>query len=131
MGVVCVVATMIAVILLAWTVCRWNPQTAYTLLKHSHQLFEPDDAVEPEPTGKVSVSRKKRRGYLSPYTKKTIAFKQGWKCSCGCGASLQPDFHIDHKIPLWRGGQDSIENMTAMNSACHNKKTSLENQLGR
>ena len=129
MGVVCVVATIIAVLLLTWIVSGWSPKAAYALLQHSQYLFEPEDIVEPDKKRGVSV-RKKQRGYLSPYMKKMIAFKQDWKCSCGCGASLQPDFHIDHRTPLWRGGRDSIDNMTAMNPACHTKKTSIENQLG-
>ena len=129
MGVGCVLVTIIAVLLLTFIVSRWSPQAAYALLEHSHHLFEPDEIVEPDKKNVVRVGRK-QRGYLSPYTKKIIAFKQGWRCSCGCGARLQPDFHIDHKIPLWRGGEDSIKNMTAMNPACHTQKTSIENQLG-
>ena len=128
MGVVCIVATIIVVLLLAW-ISGWSPQAAYALLQHSQYLFEPEDMVEPDKKRKVSV-RKKQRGYLSPYMKKMIAFNQDWKCSCGCGASLQPDFHIDHRIPLWRGGGDSVDNMTAMNPASHGKKTSIENELG-
>ena len=132
MGLVAVVATMAAVLLLAYLVSRWDKHAAYRLLQHGQLLFESDDEVEPNAVLGARVARGNRarqdRGYLSPFLKKQIAFEQGWKCSCGCGATLQPDFHIDHTVPLWRGGKDTTDNMTAMNSSCHAKKTAIENK---
>ena len=101
--------------------------TALTLLRiGDHVLNGEDDhtVVQARRPAKGSV----HRAYLSPYLKKQIAYDQGWKCSCGCGASLQPDFHIDHTVPLWQGGSDNTDNMSAMNPQCHNRKTAMENQ---
>ena len=50
---------------------------------------------------------------------------QVWK-ACGgachhCGKALDPflDFHLDHYIPLARGGQDAIENLVGSCKACN------------
>ena len=128
------VALMVIVILLACAVCRWSPRAAYSLIQHGEHFFEPEPGEGPTLVGaKVAratekTSERHGRGYLSPFLKKQIAYDQGWKCSCGCGRSLQPDFHIDHTMPLWRGGTDTTDNMSAMNPTCHARKTAIENQ---
>ena len=132
MGFVTVLLMMVVVVLAACVVSRWDKRAAYRLFQHSQLLFEP----EPGPELGAKAARAKevprrerhRRGYLSPFLKKQIAYEQGWKCSCGCGKTLQPDFHIDHTVPLWQGGLDTTENMTAMNPACHTRKSAIENQ---
>ena len=106
----------------------FNPKAAYTFLETSHLFFAPEESE--------TVSRKgageTRRAHITPYIKKTVAYKQGWRCSCGCGESLKPDYHIDHKIPLWKwkgaGDANGISNLQALNSNCHSRKTALEHQ---
>ena len=118
-----VVSLMVLILIIVLVVCRWCPRAAYNVLKQSQNLFEPDD--EPSP---AAPPRSAKRAYITPYLKKQIAHDQNWKCSCGCGKTLQPDFHIDHTVPLWQGGPDTTENMTAMNPQCHARKTAIENQ---
>lgn len=54
-----------------------------------------------------------------------IASKQKWKCKI-CFEILEARFEIDHIIPLSQGGQESKENLQALCSNCHSKKTMME-----
>ncbi len=107
----------------------FNPKAAYTFLETSHLFFEPDESVTVPRKASEAVTR---RAHITPYTKKLVAYRQKWRCSCGCGASLKPDYHIDHKIPLWKwkgaGDANGISNLQALNSNCHSRKTALEHQ---
>ena len=57
--------------------------------------------------------------------KKIVAARQKWTCST-CLLLLDSTFQVDHTVPLWEGGDDSIENATAMCPGCHAKKTQEE-----
>jgi 5-methylcytosine-specific restriction protein A len=46
--------------------------------------------------------------------------------TCSSSAYRLPAHEVDHRIPLWQGGDDSIGNLQAMNRACHALKTALE-----
>jgi 5-methylcytosine-specific restriction endonuclease McrA len=97
----------------------WHPQTAYRLLSTSECLFEPDAGAAPQ---------KNKRAYISPHTKKLIAAKQGWKCAM-CHAVLKADFEIDHRIPLFKGGNNDTSNLQALcRSPCHIDKSARERQ---
>ena len=118
----------VAICALAWF---GKDRAAYTVLRLGDHILEGEKEEDDHTAGKARNNARgttARRAYLSPYLKKQIAYDQGWKCSCGCGASLQPDFHIDHTIPLWLGGGDTTDNMSAMNPQCHAKTTAIENQ---
>ena len=122
-------AAMLLIILLVFVLCRWgNERVAYKLLSASQGLFEPEDKGVRE-TGKRRNVRKTTRAHITPYQKKLIAYRQQYKCGCGCGGILKPDYHLDHKTPLWAGGSNSEDNLVALNSQCHNLKTSLENSV--
>ena len=57
--------------------------------------------------------------------KRQVAARQGWRCS-GCDALLESTFQVDHTVPLWKGGEDSVDNATAVCVACHARKTQNE-----
>lgn len=59
---------------------------------------------------------------------KTLAFAQGWKCK-QCHDPLSPTAQVDHCIPLFRGGVDTIENMQILCCSCHAKKTQEERMV--
>lgn len=46
-------------------------------------------------------------------------------CACGCGRLTEyPDgFQLDHKVPLYKGGEDTDENCQVLTPECHDKKT--------
>lgn len=57
--------------------------------------------------------------------KRQVAARQGWRCS-GCETLLESTFQVDHTVPLWKGGEDSVDNATAICVACHARKTQDE-----
>ena len=57
--------------------------------------------------------------------KRIVAARQSWKCST-CKEILQSSFQVDHVIPLFLGGEDAIENATALCANCHSLKTQRE-----
>ena len=122
--------TTVAIVVLAWLVARWSPQSAYRLLEHSQQLFEPDGDVGAPRRGsgqrRPGVTVQERR--VTPLMKKKVGEKFGWRCACGCGQKLSFDYHVDHIIPLWEGGSNAESNLQPLNPRCHTLKTSLENQ---
>ena len=130
MGTVYLVVLLLLVI--GVLACFGKQRAAYTVLRMADHLFEGENDTVGGKVRKRDASARNAarppRAHLTPYLKKQIAYDQGWKCSCGCGALLQADFHIDHTVPLWQGGLDTTENMTAMNSHCHARKTAIENQ---
>jgi rubrerythrin len=62
---------------------------------------------------------------LGESQKKIIAASQAWKCKI-CEAILSAAYQIDHIIPLWNGGLDSMENLQAICPSCHATKTQKE-----
>jgi hypothetical protein len=55
-------------------------------------------------------------------TKKIVASNQQWKC-LHCNSILDYTYEIDHKIPLYKGGNNDINNLQALCRNCHGKKT--------
>ena len=59
---------------------------------------------------------------VSETKKKFIAAQQNWKCN-KCHQTLPPSFEVNHKIPLWRGGDNGISNLEALCRNCHGDAT--------
>lgn len=60
--------------------------------------------------------------------RRKIAQRQNWNCaspSCDLVGELEA-YDLDHIIPLWKGGEDTDENLQALCPACHRRKTDLE-----
>src|ERR1700754_1381743 len=47
--------------------------------------------------------------------------KQKYKCA-ECFEKLEKDFHLDHKMPLSRGGPNKIENLQGLCAPCNAAK---------
>ena len=106
-------------------------KTAYRLLSASQNWFEAEDEEEP---GRKDTSPRRLPGVkverrVTPLMKKKIGEAYGWKCACGCGQKLSFDYHVDHIIPLWKGGTNDESNLQPLNSRCHAFKTSFENTV--
>ena len=139
MGGLCAVVMMVAILVITWTVSRWDAKTAYRLFEHSSQhFFEPEsvtgDVASPvthgtpgnRATGKFSPAVK--RPYISPLVKKRVAAKQKWRCGA-CRQLLDETFEIDHRTPLFRGGHPTHEsNLQALCKRCHVFKSAVSDR---
>jgi hypothetical protein len=73
---------------------------------------------------------KRNRIRIPHSTRLLLAAKQKYKCA-QCEETLGPTWDVDHIIPLWKGGEDSIANMQVLcaggtGNACHARKTERE-----
>ena len=62
------------------------------------------------------------RRNLNETTKKVVAANQKWTCNM-CYKMLDASYEIDHTIPLYKGGNNNIENLQALCRNCHGLKT--------
>ena len=63
---------------------------------------------------------KKRR--VSETIKKVVAANQQWHCNM-CKNMLDASYEVDHKVPLYKGGDNNVNNLQALCRNCHGKKT--------
>jgi hypothetical protein len=67
-----------------------------------------------------------KRKLFSEFEKQSIASLNDYKCNL-CRVNLvDRDFDIDHKIPIAKGGKNSIENLQPLCKKCHKIKTANE-----
>ena len=59
---------------------------------------------------------------LSESKKKYVAASQKWKCN-NCDNMLDATYEVDHKKPLYKGGNNEINNLQALCRNCHGNKT--------
>ncbi len=67
---------------------------------------------------------------VSETKKKRVASEQAWRCAV-CAGMLSHVFEVDHKTPLFMGGDNSDSNLQALCRECHGKKTSLDREAFR
>ena len=139
MGLLCAVVMMVAILVITWTVSRWDAKTAYRLLEHSSQhFFEPESVTRDVefPVAPVTVQTHSpgnrgrllpgKRPFISPLVKKRIAAKQKWRCAI-CKQLLDETFELDHIKPLFKGGDPTDEsNLQCLCKRDHMLKTALE-----
>ncbi len=82
-------------------------------------------AANPEANRVRSQNRRARRiangGVLSKDIIEKLLVLQKGKCAC-CGKKLGDDYHLDHIIPLAKGGSNSDSNMQLLKSFCNLQK---------
>jgi hypothetical protein len=59
---------------------------------------------------------------VSETKKKYVASQQQWKCG-KCQRTLDAAYQIDHKLALYKGGTNNIDNLEALCRNCHGEKT--------
>ena len=104
-------------------------RAAYKVLQTGQHVFEEERAVgkgaRSERDFQGTNGRHERR--VTPLTKKKIGEAHGWRCACGCREQLTFDYHVDHIVPLFKGGTNDESNLQPLNPKCHLLKTSREN----
>lgn len=68
--------------------------------------------------------KKRNGGVLSKNILEILLDKQQGRCAC-CGVLLNGVFHLDHKVPLSRGGQNSDDNVQLLLPVCNLRKYTL------
>ena len=136
MGGLCAVVMMVAILVITWTVSRWDAKTAYRLLEHSTQQFFTRDVASPVAPVAVQTHSPRNRGrfspgkrpYISPLVKKRVAAKQRWRCGA-CKQLLNETFELDHIKPLFKGGHPTQEsNLQALCKRCHVFKSAVSDR---
>ena len=69
------------------------------------------------------------RRKFNAHVKRKVAAQAGWVCEC-CQELLDETYEVDHRIPLWKGGPDTLENLRALHASCHRSKT-LDEEIER
>ena len=123
--VVRVLCTMFIVLLVVFAVCNGSPHTAYRVLQHSQNLFEPDDQASMLPKEPRAVRLPTRRPYITPLVKKRVAARQNWRCA-SCKSLLDETYELDHVEPLFKGGSNEEFNLQALCKRCHAMKSAVE-----
>jgi 5-methylcytosine-specific restriction endonuclease McrA len=72
--------------------------------------------------------KKTHKRSVSESKKKFVAAQQSWKCN-NCNDLLNASYEVDHVIPLYKGGDNSISNLVALCRNCHGIKTMKDNLL--
>jgi 5-methylcytosine-specific restriction enzyme A len=67
-------------------------------------------------------SNKVLRSRLNETKKKVVASSQQWSCRY-CKKLLDASYEIDHIIPLYKGGNNDLNNLQALCRNCHGQKT--------
>lgn len=65
--------------------------------------------------------KKENGGQLSAGIVAKLLRLQRGRCTC-CGAPLGNDYHLDHIIPLAKGGANTDENVQLLTQRCNNQK---------
>jgi len=85
-------------------------------------------AVRPElerlKAAKRRAHKQNNGGKLSRTIVATLLIQQKGVCAC-CAKPLNGIFHLDHKIPLSRGGQNTDDNVQLLLPACNLRKYTM------
>jgi hypothetical protein len=68
----------------------------------------------------VSTTKEKRN--VTNAMKKKVGADYNWKCA-SCKSTLDEGYQVDHIIPLFKGGDNSIGNLQPLCGTCHNRKS--------
>ena len=90
-------------------------------------LDKTKDSINPEINEEIIINNNnkpepKYKRNVSETKKKHVAAGQHWKCE-NCKKELDASFEVHHKTPLYLGGDNTIENLTALCRNCHGIET--------
>lgn len=81
--------------------------------------------IKKDKSQKSSFDSTKSKRNITEAKKKLVVSKQSWKCN-HCNELLDNTYEVDHIIPLYKGGDNTIDNLQGLCRNCHGKKTSLD-----
>ena len=71
------------------------------------------------------VKNRVKRKKISPVLKWRLASDQKFMCKL-CDTMLGDDVEVDHIIPIFLGGNNTMSNLQVIHSRCHSRKTYIE-----
>lgn len=74
-----------------------------------------------------TAKRRAAKGELPKNIVDVLLIKQKWMCVC-CGQSLKTGYHLDHIIPISRGGTNTEDNVQLLLPKCNLEKYNLTYQ---
>jgi 5-methylcytosine-specific restriction endonuclease McrA len=84
-------------------------------------------ALDPSIEKNKTAKRRAAKGVLPKNIVNTLLIKQQNKCNC-CGEFLGNAFHLDHIIPIARGGTNTEDNVQLLLQKCNQQKYTLTMQ---
>lgn len=100
-----------------------------TFCSGGFQGFEPD-VTRPQDFGCVEKWRTRSQ---PDFARRVVFARDGGRCA-GCGVETpaplrkpwRGPWHLDHRVPLFRGGMGDLPNLQTLCHACHKAKTIAE-----
>lgn len=69
---------------------------------------------------KLKAQRQKTRSYLKPSLRFKILHRDHYRCqTCGASAASGADLHVDHILPISKGGTNEESNLRVLCSECN------------
>jgi hypothetical protein len=78
-----------------------------------------------DPALRSGSSSTKEKRNVTGLMKKKVAADQKWACG-HCSQTLDESYEVDHKLALFQGGTNELDNLIALCRNCHGKKTMKE-----
>ena len=69
--------------------------------------------------------RNPARRAVTPRMKKEVAARAAWRCAA-CGGVVNANYEVDHVVPLYLAGSNSLENLQVLCPDCHRTKTAAD-----
>lgn len=108
------------------TRCEWRLAN----LEHTKDMIKKWRLENPTGGRRHAAARRARvakvGGKLSTGLAAKLLKLQRGRCACGCGKMLGRDYHLDHRIPLARGGPNTDNNMQLLRKLCNLRKSSKD-----
>lgn len=99
--------------------CDWHTERLHLAVDRAKFTKHRADWLNDAPMG--------HRHLTSKFYRWSVFFAHGEKCAkCECPMVFGPQVHIDHKVPVWEGGETRFSNMQPLCVPCHKDKTSKE-----
>jgi len=113
-----IVSGICVLVYLYWQ-AKENPSGLADTLEVAKQLM-----IHTGQTNHNSEPTKEKRN-VTNLMKKTVAANQKWSCA-HCNEMLDSSYEVDHKLALFNGGTNDMDNLVALCRNCHGKKTMNE-----
>ncbi len=116
----------VAGLLMACSAChRMRPRGQFCKNGDGRRASRCKDCRAPTDRAKAHRRRSLEMAAAGSFTAQDIErlkTKQRMVCACGCGRSLHLGFHVDHVVPLARGGTNWPANLALLAPVCNRKK---------